>query len=56
MDTLTRYTISGPGQADNGVAEVVDLTGIYIVDNDVRQTDDFDGYSAANFLIISSSY
>ena len=27
---------------------MVDLTGIYIVDNEMRQTEDSDDYSAAN--------
>lgn len=47
-DTLSRYIVSGPGQADNGVGEMVDLNGIYIVDNEVTKTTDVDEYPAAN--------
>ena len=48
VDTLTRYSPSGPGQADNGVSEMVDLTGIYVVDNEMTHASEFDEYSAPN--------
>ena len=47
-DTLTRYIISGPGQADNGVSEMVDLTGMYIVNNEMTQASELEEYSAPN--------
>ncbi len=38
-DTLARYAVSSaPGQADNAVSEMADLTGIYVVDNETTTT------------------